>query len=131
MIKTSAWSNPFLLAGEGLANAGVSAVSFCLAGLVYLGVEVEYRRFSDPSGRYVAVVRVPRGALLLPFAPGSGKDAAGSVQFYDAEGNSYGSQQVERVGHVTVEWDSAGRAYVGVAGNLEEWELGKFGEAIA
>ena len=131
MIKTHSWSNPFLLAGEGFANVSFAAVEFCLAGLVYLGVEVEYRRFRDPNGRYEAVVMVPRGALLMPFAPGSGEDAAGSVHFYDADGNFYGSQVVERVGDVSVEWDSAGRAYVGAAGNLEEWELGEGDVAIA
>ena len=123
--------NPLATIGEGFVSATASAANFCIAGLVYLGVEVDYRSFKAPSGNFVAVVRVPRGALLLPFAPGSGEDAAGSVHFYDADGKSYGSQLVERVGDVSVEWDAAGRAYVGIAGNLEEWELGEGGVAIA
>lgn len=131
MTQTLSKPNLLQIAGAGFSSASASAAGFCVAGLVYLGVEVEYQRFSDPSGRYEAVVMVPRGALLIPFAPGSGQDAAGSVHFYDADGNFYGSQRVERVGDVSVEWDDAGRAYVGVAGNLEEWELGEVEGAIA
>jgi len=123
MMTTRSY-NPFVLASEGVISTGAAVAEFGLAGLVYLGIEVNYRRFRDPSGCYEAVVKVPRGALLLPFAPGSGEDAAGSVHFYDADGKFYGSQRLERVGDVSVEWDAAGRAYVGIGGNLEEWELG-------
>lgn len=115
--RSRPWPNPFWLpfwlASHATAAAGAALLSFILGGLVYLSLEVEYRRFRDPSGRYGAIVMVPRGALLLPFAPGSGNDSAGSVHLYDAEGNCLGSQRVARVGDVFVEWDSAGRAYVG------------------
>ncbi len=121
---TFAWPNSLLSAKLGM-------IDFLVAGLVYLGEEVEYQHFVSPQGRYKAVVMVPRGALLIPFAPGSGGDAEGSVHFYDESGKFYGSQRVERVGDVYVEWDVSGRAFVGSSGNLEEWDLSEVGVAIA
>ncbi len=131
MTQPLAKPNLLQLAGAGLTAASASAAEACLAGLVYLGIEVEYQRFRSPKGQYEAVVMVPRGALLMPFAPGSGGDAAGSVHFYDAAGKFYGSQRVERVGDVYVEWDVTGRAFLGESGNLEEWDLSEAGVAVA
>ncbi len=131
MTQSLSKPNLLQLAGAGLTAASASAAEACLAGLVYLGVEVEYKRFSSPEGRYEAVVMVPRGALLMPFAKGSGGDAAGSVHFYDGSGKFYGSQRVERVGDVYVEWDISGLAFVGSSGNLEEWDLSEVGVVAA
>lgn len=122
MSQRWSWLKPFLIASGAIAAAGFSLVTVLLGGVIYLGMEVEQRRFEDPNGQYDAIVKVPRAVQIIPGAPGSGSDASGSIHLYDKAGNFYGSHAVEQIGETSLRWEP-GKAVLEQQDRTLEWDL--------
>jgi len=70
----------------------VSVLILCTISLCtfwFLGND-EYTRFSDPTGKYTAVVTRPRYLRYIPVFPGQGGDKEGHVTIIDTAGTRYG-----------------------------------------
>ena len=78
--------------------------------VIYLMVaQVEYDRFSDPTGQYEAVLTYPKLYHVMPMMPGQGGDKSGKITIYDRHGTFYGSGSLDVVRHGhSLEWTDHG-----------------------
>lgn len=97
--------------------------------IIYLLIaQVEYNRFSDPTGKYEVVLTHPKLYHVMPAMPGQGSDMSGSIAIYDRDGNFYGGDSLDLVRHGHgIEWTEKGASleFVGewdfAAGTYSYW----------
>lgn len=89
--------------------------------LIYLVIaQVEFARYSDPTGEYTAVVTYSKIYHFIPAMPGQGSDMSGSIAIYDRDGRFYGSGALDfvRDGY-GIEWTETGASLQFVG----EWDF--------
>ncbi|NEQ49525.1 MAG: hypothetical protein F6K11_05245 [Leptolyngbya sp. SIO3F4] len=97
--------------------------------VMYLSIaQVEYDRFSDPTGNYEVVLTYTKLYHVMPMMLGQGSDMSGKIAIYDRDGNFYGGDSLDFVRHGHgVEWTEHGASlqFVGEwdfeAGTYSHW----------
>jgi hypothetical protein len=95
---------------------------FGLAVTLFLFSRREEFRFSDPTGRYTAVVTTRRYQGFIMRFPGQGSDAAGFVEIFDRNGKSYGRVPVDILWFVhELEWTGTGAELI--SAGAAQWDF--------